>query len=327
MSLRSSRSWMPARKSWASRIIGLRLVRRDRGLHLHLDAGQRALDDLDQHRVGARARVVGEVAERELRWAPGGSSAGSLVRGDDQVAVVVDAGGEAGVQRHGRAELLDDRRARRRRARRAGPAASSTGVSTYPSSASKQTGRRAGLEASLRSRLDRRGSTSRISGRWIGPMPVTRRFTHSTCWVGRRRSRSRRAPGARRGSGRPPRRARPGRARRRAPAPAPRRPGRSSAGPRSAAKTCCSVGEPLRGQRRARLARQRVVRRAAASPGRARSCERDVGLHVVVPHVDGQQAERGDVAGVGRHQHGRAGRGCPSAGTAAASRSRRTWPA
>ena len=27
MSLRSSRSWMPARKSWASRIIGLRLVR------------------------------------------------------------------------------------------------------------------------------------------------------------------------------------------------------------------------------------------------------------------------------------------------------------
>ena len=27
MSLRSNRSWMPARKSWASRIIGLRLVR------------------------------------------------------------------------------------------------------------------------------------------------------------------------------------------------------------------------------------------------------------------------------------------------------------
>ena len=27
MSLRSCRSWMPARKSWASRIIGLRLVR------------------------------------------------------------------------------------------------------------------------------------------------------------------------------------------------------------------------------------------------------------------------------------------------------------
>ena len=66
MSLRSSRSWMPARKSCASRIIGLRLVRRDRGLDLHLHAGERALDDLDQHRVGARAGVVGEEPEREL---------------------------------------------------------------------------------------------------------------------------------------------------------------------------------------------------------------------------------------------------------------------
>ena len=61
---------MPARKSWASRIIGLRLVRADRGLDLHLDAGQRALDDLDQHRVGARAGVVGQVAERELGRGP-----------------------------------------------------------------------------------------------------------------------------------------------------------------------------------------------------------------------------------------------------------------
>ncbi len=47
----------------------------DRGLDLHLDAGQRALDDLDQHRVGARAGVGGEVAERELRWAPCATSA------------------------------------------------------------------------------------------------------------------------------------------------------------------------------------------------------------------------------------------------------------
>ena len=38
----------------------------DRGLDLHLDAGQRALDDLDQHRVGAGAGVVGEVAVGEL---------------------------------------------------------------------------------------------------------------------------------------------------------------------------------------------------------------------------------------------------------------------
>ncbi len=39
---------------------------RDGGLDLHLDAGQRALDDLDQHRVGARAAVAGQEAEREL---------------------------------------------------------------------------------------------------------------------------------------------------------------------------------------------------------------------------------------------------------------------
>ncbi len=44
----------------------------DGGLDLHLDARQRTLDDLDQHRVGARAGVVGEVAEREL----GGGSPG-----------------------------------------------------------------------------------------------------------------------------------------------------------------------------------------------------------------------------------------------------------
>ena len=38
----------------------------DRGLDLHLDAGQRALDDLDQDWVGARTRVAGEEAEREV---------------------------------------------------------------------------------------------------------------------------------------------------------------------------------------------------------------------------------------------------------------------
>ena len=37
VSLRSCRSWMPARKSWASRIIGDRDGPRDRGLDLHLD--------------------------------------------------------------------------------------------------------------------------------------------------------------------------------------------------------------------------------------------------------------------------------------------------
>ncbi len=42
----------------------------DRGLDLHLDARQGPLDDLDQHRVGARAGVVGEVAVRELGGRP-----------------------------------------------------------------------------------------------------------------------------------------------------------------------------------------------------------------------------------------------------------------
>ena len=55
----------------------------------------------------------------------------------------------------------------------------STGVSTYPSAASKQTGRVPfgfGSPAAASPLL--------ICGRTIGPMPETRRFTHSTCWVG-----------------------------------------------------------------------------------------------------------------------------------------------
>ena len=49
----------------------------DRGLDLHLDRRERALDDLHEHRVGARAGVAGQVAEREL----GGSAAAGGVRG------------------------------------------------------------------------------------------------------------------------------------------------------------------------------------------------------------------------------------------------------
>ena len=99
----------------------------------------------------------------------------------DQVEVVVDPGGEAGVQRHRRAELLDDRRARddvpgaqvgppqhrrvdvpvrRVEADRAVDAASPV--------AAVDAGRRA-------------SSRLRISGRVIGPIPETRRLTHSTC--------------------------------------------------------------------------------------------------------------------------------------------------
>ena len=66
MSLRSSRSWMPARKSWASRIIGLRLVRAIAVSTSISTLASVALHDLDQHRVGAGAGVVGEEAEREV---------------------------------------------------------------------------------------------------------------------------------------------------------------------------------------------------------------------------------------------------------------------
>ena len=89
----------------------------DRGLDLHLDAGQRALDDLDQHRVGARPGVGGEVAERELGRRPACVSAHDSLLRHDQVEVLVDPDLEARVDRHRGAELLDDRRPGRRVAR------------------------------------------------------------------------------------------------------------------------------------------------------------------------------------------------------------------
>ena len=57
-----------------------------------------------------------------------------------------------------------------------------TGVSTYPASASKQTARPAPLVEEGRSPVTKPSEgTRRISGLVIGPMPDTRRFTHSTC--------------------------------------------------------------------------------------------------------------------------------------------------
>ena len=60
-----------------------------------------------------------------------------------------------------------------------------TGVSTYPASASKHTGRDPPLVEEGRSPVTKPSAETRlISGRVIGPMPDTRRFTHSTCWDG-----------------------------------------------------------------------------------------------------------------------------------------------
>ena len=67
---------------------------------------------------------------------------------------------------------------------------------------------------------------------------------------------------------------------------------------------CCSGANPSPASAAAARAGQVVVRRRDG--GRVeRVGQRDVGLHVVVLDVDGEQPERRDVARVGRHQHGR----------------------
>ena len=70
MSLRSSRSWMPARKSCASRIIGLRLVR---AIAVSTSISTLASEPWTiSTSTGSAlgAGVGGQAAERELRWAP-----------------------------------------------------------------------------------------------------------------------------------------------------------------------------------------------------------------------------------------------------------------
>ena len=277
----------------------------DRGLDLHLHAGQRALDDLDQHRVGARPRVVGEAAEREVGGcAPAHASLALSSAGHDDVAVVVDAGGEAGVQRHGRAELLDDRRAvddePRRQVRPPQQRRVDVAGVRVEADRSRRPGvsrraplapRRPAVLADLRP-LDRPDPRDpqvhplHLLGRVGGEVVAVERPVLGV------EARGDRVQGG------PVERARGRRA------PAPRRPGRSSARPRSA------------GRRGPPSAKPSVVRAARAWPASASyaACrvaasrtvvERDVGLHVVVLDVDGQQAERRHVAGVGRHQHRR----------------------
>ena len=157
----------------------------DRGLDLHLDAGQRALDDLDQHRVGARAGVGGQVAERELGGRPAAARVIASLLGHDDVEVLVDPGREAGVQRHRRAELLDDRRAVDDRARRQVGPPEHRRVDVPVRGVEADRPRAASSSAAAGSPSTGRSLDAlRISGRWIGPMPETRRLTHSTCWVG-----------------------------------------------------------------------------------------------------------------------------------------------
>ena len=227
---------------------------RDGGLDLLLHRGERALDDLDQHRVhvaaGASARslvlpaldheVAVGVHRRPVK--PGWS--GSVEPYSSMTAGPCDdvAGGEAGaVGGSGRRAAARPRRRRRgrSRARRSSPAA-------------------------------RRGRAA-MAGRVIGPMPETRRLTHSTR-VPRvvAVARSRRASRAPRGTGRAPPPARPRRAGRPGRAPAPRTPGRSSAG-RRCARRRAGRGEALAVERLGGLAPPARRRsRAAAARRRGR---------------------------------------------------------
>src|SRR5918997_1546461 len=85
VSLRSARSWIPARKSCWSRIIGDRAVR-------------------------PIASSTSASIDASVPWTIS-TSTGSGFTAHHHVAVVVDPGREARVDREGRAELLDDGRA------------------------------------------------------------------------------------------------------------------------------------------------------------------------------------------------------------------------
>src|SRR5690349_19029105 len=133
VSLRSRRSWMPARKSWASRIIGLREVRAmavstscstaaSEPCTISTSTGSAlrpasAVSVPNGNWVGARREPV----SASWWWAAGAeplwtvwqlrhmSALLSLLGArHDDVGEVVDPRSEAGVDGHGGAELLDD---------------------------------------------------------------------------------------------------------------------------------------------------------------------------------------------------------------------------
>ena len=175
----------------------------DRGLDLHLDGGQRALDDLHQHRVGTRTRVRGQVTERELRRCAPAVAHDLVTMMLSRSSIRAMKPGCSGTVEPnssmiaGPVMMAPTARSGRHR----------TGVSTYPSAGSKQTCLvRCGFEtladarSSTTGSADARSSTTgfadarssttgmaastlAISGRWIGPTPETRRLTHSTCCV------------------------------------------------------------------------------------------------------------------------------------------------
>ena len=161
----------------------------DRGLDLHLDRGQRALDDLDQHRVGARAGVGGQRGRT-----------GTAVR--RPAAARLDG---VGVPRRGSRSRLTYSSTRAVKPGCSGTVEPNSSMIAGPGrrpSPGGQVGapddrgvdvpgrrrrsRPAGVPVGRRWRARRRSGPTEplISGRRIGPMPETRRFTHSTCWRG-----------------------------------------------------------------------------------------------------------------------------------------------
>src|SRR5690606_16766357 len=104
VSLRRRRSWMPARKSCASRIIGERAVR---AMAVSTSRSTDAsVSSTISRRIGS-VTVFMAVSKASLRSALTAALRAG-VRGDDEVAVAVEFRGEARVQRDRRAELLDD---------------------------------------------------------------------------------------------------------------------------------------------------------------------------------------------------------------------------
>src|SRR5699024_9130071 len=151
-----------------------------RRLDLHLDGGQAALDDLDEDRVGTRPGVGGQGVERELG---GGKPRGGHESAPSRVTMMLryssmrttNPGWTGTVEPNssmmvGPASRVPGTRSSRQK----------TGVSTRPRPGSKQTCRW-DVGAGCGSACSGSGVSS---GRWIGPMPETRRLTHSTCWSG-----------------------------------------------------------------------------------------------------------------------------------------------
>ena len=316
MSLRSWRSWMPARKSCASRIIGLRDGAGDGGLDLHLDARQGALHDLDEDRVDrACPRRRQPVAVLVCRGQAGRVHRPRVVPGPLR-------------ERRGHRAHLGDRRGcrTRRRARRSrgGPAPSSrtprrsagpgegvagpqvgapvdVGRRRSPASASKQTSRRAsGASTDVARRRCAGGDLAQLGAGdradagdpQVDPLDLLARVVAEVVAVELAVLVVERARPPR-----PPTPRRPGPSR---PAPAPRRPGRSSAGRRCARSSCCSRGKPSVSS--AAVARAVSASKTCLDGGVVeRGVPGDVGLHVVVLDVDGEQPERRHVARVLRH--------------------------